>query len=252
VLLGFVLIALLFRVQSPTLLPSEQGVDLSSQQQTVAHDTLRPANEEAKPQAPSPALPQTPKDEAWQTLQTACDGNKVSERASATLVLGLLRNDAKARKLAEKSLADPKPEVRSAAAAALGEIGARRSIPKLRKALGDEDPSVALAAAHALHVMHDNTSYEVYYEVLTRQRKSSRGLISSHVSNLSDPKKMAQLGFEEGIGFIPFAGMGWRAVKDLEKVIRPLFELRLLGSWQRTRIQPRRKCWPTKRVTKAG
>ena len=28
---------------------------------------------------------------------------------------------------------------------------------------------------------------------------------------------MAQLGFEEGIGFIPFAGMGWKAIKEVRK-----------------------------------
>jgi hypothetical protein len=28
------------------------------------------------------------------------------------------------------------------------------------------------------------------------------------MSVFSDPKKMAQLGFEEGIGFVPFGGIG--------------------------------------------
>jgi HEAT repeat protein len=28
---------------------------------------------------------------------------------------------------------------------------------------------------------------------------------------------MAKLGFEEGIGFIPFAGIGWRAVEEVRK-----------------------------------
>jgi len=207
----------LLRVQSPTILLSDQHADASSQQQTSAPGTVQPANQAAQPQTTSPPLAQSPKDQAWQTLQTACDGNKVAERAGATLALGLLRNDLRARKLAEKSLGDPNPEVRSAAAAALGEMGARKSIHKLRRALEDQDPAVALAAAHALHLMHDDTSYEVYYEVLTRQRKSGRGLISSQMSTLSDTKKMAQLGFEEGIGFIPFAGIGWRAVKELRK-----------------------------------
>lgn len=65
--------------------------------------------------------------------------------------------------------------------------------------------------------MHDRSSYEVFYEVLTRQRKSNKGLIASQISTFSDPKKMAQLGFEEGIGFIPFAGIGWRAIKEVRK-----------------------------------
>src|SRR5215469_6872148 len=214
--LGSVLLAWSLLWIPPTSVALGQQADVDSDQKTTVPNTAQPANDNAKTQITSSTL-QNPKEEAWQTLQTACEGNKVSERASATLVLGLLRNDSRARKLAEKGLADPKPEVRSAAAAALGEMVARRSIPKLRKALDDKDPSVALAAAHALQVMHDNSSYEVYYEVLTRQRKGGRGLIASQMSTLSDPKKVAQLGFEEGIGFVPFAGIGWRAIKELRK-----------------------------------
>jgi len=131
--------------------------------------------------------------------------------------LGLTPNDAKALKLAEKALDDDKPEVRSAAAAALGDMKSRTSIPKLREALDDKDPSVALAAAHSLDLMHDHSAYEVYYEVLTGQRKAGRGLIASQTSILKDPKKMAHLGFEEGIGFIPFAGIGWGAIKAIRK-----------------------------------
>jgi len=126
-------------------------------------------------------------------------------------------DDGKARGLAEKALGDDKPEVRLAAAVALGDMKSRSSIPKLKKALDDDDPSVALAAAHSLDLMHDNSAYEVYYEVLTGQRKAGKGLIASQTSILKDPKKMAQLGFEEGIGFVPFAGVGWVAVKTITK-----------------------------------
>jgi HEAT repeat protein len=126
-------------------------------------------------------------------------------------------NDAKALRLAKKALDDDKPAVRSAAAAVLGDMKSRTSIPKLRAALDDTDPSVALAAAHSLELMHDDSAYEVYYEILTGQRKGGRGLIASETSILKDPKKMAQLGFEEGIGFIPFAGIGWGAIKAITK-----------------------------------
>jgi len=157
------------------------------------------------------------KKEAWLTLETACAGDKAIDRATATRVLGLIRNDAKATKLAEKALTDPKPEVRAAAAAALGDMHSRRSIPKLEKALDDQDPSVALAAANSLRLMRNESAYEVYSEVLSKQRRSGKGLISSQMSTFSDPKKMAQLGFEEGIGFVPFAGIGWRAIKEVRK-----------------------------------
>jgi HEAT repeat protein len=203
--------------QSSVMLEVQEQNDAGGQSQTKAPDTQQAPSAATGKAKDTPSRPQSPTVEAWQTLEAACSSDKFTERASATLALGLLRNDAKARKLAEKALSDPKPEVRSVGAAALGEMGSRRSIPKLRKVLDDKDPSVALAAAHALHRMHDKSSYEVFYEILTRQRKGGKGLISSSRSTLSDPKKMAQLGFEEGIGFIPFAGIGWRAVKEVRK-----------------------------------
>ena len=65
--------------------------------------------------------------------------------------------------------------MRSAAAAALGNMQSRRSIPKLKAAMEDPDPSVALAAAHSLDLMHDNSAYEVYYGVLNGERKAGKG-----------------------------------------------------------------------------
>jgi HEAT repeat protein len=162
-------------------------------------------------------VPRTLKEEAWRILTSACAADNTSSRATAIRVLGLMPNDAKAIKLAGKALDDDKPEVRSAAAAALGDMKSRTSIAKLKEALDDNDPSVALAAAHSLELMHDDSAYEVYYEVLTGDRKAGKGLIASQTSFLKDPKKMAQLGFEEGIGFIPFAGIGWRVIRTIKK-----------------------------------
>jgi len=175
------------------------------------------ASEPGYQTAATPKPPLTPKEEAWQMLDTACAGDKTTNRATAIRILGLMPNDTKARKLAERALSDDKPEVRSAAAVALGDMKSRTGIPKLRAALDDKDPSVALAAAHSVELMHDDSAYEVYYEVLTGQRKAGKGLIASQTSILNDPKKMAQFGFEEGIGFIPFAGIGWKAIKAISK-----------------------------------
>jgi HEAT repeat protein len=229
---AFVFIAscLLFAQQQSTTQESTRQKNAPAQEQPTNPSSPLPTNEslqqpatqpqESKPrQQPtaSPKGPKIPKEEAWQILNTACTGDKTSGRATAIRVLGLMPNDAKAIKLAEKELDDDKSEVRSAAAAALGDMKSKTSIPKLRAALDDDDPSVALAAAHSLELMHDDSAYEVYYEVLTGQRKAGRGLIASQTSILKDPKKMAQLGFEEGIGFIPFAGIGWGAIKAITK-----------------------------------
>jgi HEAT repeat protein len=176
-----------------------------------------PANQPAPASTTRGKIIATPMERAWQILEDACSGDKSGDRATAILVLGLIPNDSKSAKLAQKALTDERPEVRAAAAAALGNMPSRASIPKLKAAMDDQDPSVALAAAHSLDLMHDNSAYEVYYEILNGERKAGKGLIAAQTSMLRDPKKMAQFGFEEGIGFIPFAGIGWGAIKAIRK-----------------------------------
>ena len=184
----------------------------------VNEPAIQPAA--SQPGQPPPARSKVrpnPREQAWRLLESACTSDKTTNRATAVLVLGLIPNNKRSAELAEKALTDSKPEVRSAAAAALGEMRSRASIPKLRAAFDDQDPFVVLAAAHSLDLMHDNSAYEVYFEVLNGERKAGKGLISSQASLLHDPKKMAALGFEEGIGFVPFAGIGWGAIKVITK-----------------------------------
>ena len=57
----------------------------------------------------------------------------------------------------------------------------------------------------------------VYYEVLTGERKSAEGLVAQGVETLKNRKKMAELGFEEGLGFIPYADIGYSAAKAVRK-----------------------------------
>ena len=112
---------------------------------------------------------------------------------------------------------DEEHEVRAAAATALGQMGSTASIPKLRKMLSDDNPSVVLAAAHALRTLNDPVGYEVFCEVLTGERKSANGLVGQGIETLKDGKKMAKFGFEEGIGFVPFADIGYTAFKTVTK-----------------------------------
>jgi len=59
--------------------------------------------------------------------------------------------------------------------------------------------------------------YDTYYEVLTGERRASKGLIKEQLDTLKDKKKTAEMGFEEGIGFIPFAGIGYEIFKTVTK-----------------------------------
>jgi HEAT repeat protein len=150
-------------------------------------------------------------------LQAGAKDKNTHTRAVAVRSLGLVPGDSPAEKLAADSLHDSSPEVRAAAATALGHMGAKSAIPDLKEAVKDKDAGVILAAASSLKLLGDPSAYLVYYAVLTGQRKSGEGLIEEQKKMLSDPKKMAQFGFEQGIGFIPFAGLGYGVLKSITK-----------------------------------
>src|SRR5690242_21258338 len=110
---------------------------LFAQQPSTAPSGIPPAGRSSEPSQHPTATLKTPKQEAWQILKKACTGHKTSRRALGIRVLGLMPNDPQAIKLAETGLNDDKPEVRSAAAAALGEMKSKTSVAKLRSALDD-------------------------------------------------------------------------------------------------------------------
>lgn len=161
---------------------------------------------------------ESPKHKAWDILLTAAFSKITIERMNGIRALGLLRDNARARELAENGLKDPKPEVRTAAATALGQMHATESIPKLEKALSDPKVPVVMAAAQSLRQLQDEGSaYAVYYELLTGGRKSNDGLIAQQLETLKNPRELAKIGFSEGIGYIPFAGIGWDAYRTMHK-----------------------------------
>ncbi|HXY24667.1 MAG TPA: HEAT repeat domain-containing protein [Candidatus Acidoferrum sp.] len=159
----------------------------------------------------------SPSEKAWTILREALKEQNVDKRTRAVHALGLLPGSVEAEKSAVVALKDEKPNVRVAAAAALGSMKAEDSKGDLEAALGDSEPSVVLASANSLLLLHDDVGYDTYYEVLTGERRASKGLIKEQLDTFKDKKKVAQLGFEEGIGFIPFAGIGYEVFKTVTK-----------------------------------
>jgi HEAT repeat protein len=150
-------------------------------------------------------------------FEAAAKSNNATQRATGIRALGLLRDNARARKLAEGALGDERPEVRATAATALGQMHATESIPKLQKLLTDERISVVMAAAHSLRDLKDNASaYSIYYDVLTGERKGD-ALLTQQTDVLHNPREMAMIGLEQGIGYVPFAGIGWDAWRYTHK-----------------------------------
>lgn len=160
---------------------------------------------------------ESPREKAWSLLSEGLKDKNADKRAKAARALGLLTGNTEAEKAAANALRDEKANVRQAAAHALGAMRAENAKGNLEEALGDSEPSVVLAAANSLLLLHDDVGYDTYYEVLTGEKRASKGLIKEQLDTLKDKKRMAQMGFEEGIGFIPFGGIGYEIFKTVTK-----------------------------------
>src|SRR3954468_3529584 len=99
---------------------------------------------------------QAPTDRAWSILNAGLGHEKVDQRVKAARALGLIVNNDRARQLAEKALADAKPDVRAAAADSLGQMNAKASIPKLIEVVKkDSDTATVFSAAGAVYALGD-------------------------------------------------------------------------------------------------
>lgn len=154
--------------------------------------------------------------DAWAMLDAGVTDTSKDRRVKALAALALVGADPKAVQEAEAALADKQPEVRAAAARALGEMHSTGSIPKLVTASHEKELLVAVSASSALLALKEKTGYDVFYTVLTGERKGE-GMIAQQAKDFKDPKKATQFAFEEGIGFVPFAGAGFEAIRMLTK-----------------------------------
>ena len=164
-----------------------------------------------------PSAHVVPVDRAWSILQNGAASRSPYTRARAVHALAVLVGNRRAQEIAEKALADTDTNVRVEAATSLGQIGGISARPKLKAALEDPQVKVVIAAANSLWALRDPAAYEVYYALLTGERKGSNGLLQSELSTLKDRKSAEKLAFETGIGFVPFGGMGWEAWKTVTK-----------------------------------
>jgi HEAT repeat protein len=156
-------------------------------------------------------------EKSWLILQEGLHNKRVAQRVEAVKAISLLQGNRQAVRFALRALRDKNPKVRAAAAVTLGELNATVAIPALKAMLSDKDALVTLASAHALYVLKDPVAYEIYYAILMGDKKTSAGMIQSQVDRLKDPKQMAQIGLQEGISFVPYAGMGYEAYRQLMK-----------------------------------
>jgi HEAT repeat protein len=150
------------------------------------------------------SFPKSPEVRSWDILQQGLAEKSIHNRLMAVTALGNIGPNPQAIKLAEAGLSDTEPEIRQAAATALGTMKARAAIPKLRTALDDPTPQVGLAAAEALWRIGDRRVRKVLLEVLAGDRPTSDSLLEKEMRNakrkLHDPKGLAILGAQKGAG----------------------------------------------------
>jgi len=142
-----------------------------------------PADEIKRQASSDSAKPaERPAEKAWSILHVGLKDANPERRAEAVRALGLLTGNTEAEKAAVQGLHDEKPNVRLAAAAALGSMHAEHAAGNLEEALGDSEPSVVLAAANALLLLHDDVGYDTYYEALTGEKRANKGLIKEQLA----------------------------------------------------------------------
>ncbi len=156
-------------------------------------------------------------DRAWNILSAGAADSDLDKRVKAIRALGLIVENENARRMAEKALSDESPAVQTAAAIALGQMGAKSSADKLVEAAKRDDGDLLFAVANALWLLGDARAYQFYYAVLTGEKKSGEGLVESQMKMLKNPRALAKLGFESGIGFVPFGGAALQAVRTVRK-----------------------------------
>ncbi len=153
---------------------------------------------------PCTLLVAQPEKTAWDVLKPALSDKNPERRRQAVTALGSIGLHSEGVPLIEQALKDQDPIVRQTAAAVLGQIKSKESIPALKIELEDSSGEVAFAAAKALWEMGDKSGRDLIEDVLTGQQKTSENFLAGGVRDakrkMHDPKSMAMMGFKEASG----------------------------------------------------
>jgi HEAT repeat protein len=154
---------------------------------------------------------------AWDILKTGATDPSTAKRQQAISSLAIVIGSPRAAQLAEHALQDSQASVCRAAVIALGGMGSKASVPKIKDILPSANAETVVAIAAVLKQFNDPIGYSIYYEILTGQRKTGGSILSG----LEDKKALEKMGFEEAIGFIPFGGVGWGAYEYFKHLGTP-------------------------------
>jgi HEAT repeat protein len=146
-----------------------------------------------------------PEKSAWEVLRPGLADTNPLNRRQAVTATGSIGLDPEAIRLVEAAMKDDKDElIRATAAAELGEMKSRASIPALRAALDDPAGEVGFAAAKSLWDMGDKTGRGFIEDVVAGQQQAFDGGVKGALHRADrlryDPKKMAIIGAKSASG----------------------------------------------------
>lgn len=159
---------------------------------------------------------------AWKMLEAGIASDKTRSRSDAVSALSVLNSHPKAISLLTGRMQDKDVSIRVLAATSLGEMKARPAISALKKSLDDPSVEVSFAAAQALWKMSDRSGRDIFYAVLSGERKTTPGLIQTKVrtakQEMRDPKALALIGVNEASGaFLGPFSMGVSMLEEYAK-----------------------------------
>ena len=160
---------------------------------------------------------------AWDILTQGAHDKNPERRKQAIVAIGSIGLAPEAIQTVEAGLLnDEDPVVRQTAAATLGQMKSRQSIPALQKALDDPYGEVAFQAAKALWDMGDHSCRATLQEVLTGERKDTTGFVDGAMrdakAKLHNPRALTKIGIKEASSALlgPFS-LGVNAAQEIMK-----------------------------------
>lgn len=162
------------------------------------------------------------KDQAWGYITDALKDKNPDTRLQAVQSMGLIGVHEPYISTLEGMLDDKDVQVRVATVQSLVDLKNKRTVPALKKALGDPVPEVTFAAAKALYLLKDPDGEDALMSILSRELKTSSGFVTKQIRDslrmLQTPKPLMMFAIKTGVGFAPVPGLG-EGISSLQGIL---------------------------------
>lgn len=169
--------------------------------------------------AASPAV--VPAESARSVLKAGAEEGDPEARRELAVALSLIASRDPSAKLLETLATDKDVLVRVAAIATIGELGGQQRLPLVKRALADEVPEVAFAAAQVLYRLNPAEGRAIMLSIAEGETKAKSGMVREKLRSLSrsmsTPKSAFLFAFRQSMIFVPLpgAGQGFAAMNSM-------------------------------------